>query len=243
MTAICRHRKAYDTERWGQTVSAVWTSGSIPRPFGFWILTISLPKRTIKPQSLRIGATFSTISILPYERMQSLYADVVSYKNGVFSLFMPSRNVLAEAQKYGTVLYIPFQDESPAERVPVYRYAVGDSVFIHGTEHEIDEMERGTILIRDKSFPIYSYTYEPAEFVTLLRDNPLNDHLISEFVERVPEQEQSAEIEITETDIPVLENVEESEDERGLGKQRADRSFRNAIRFRRRKRKRIRAYS
>jgi N12 class adenine-specific DNA methylase len=148
-----------------------------------------------------------------YERMQSLYADVVSYKNGVFSLFMPSRSVLAEVQKYGTELYIPFREKSPVERVPVYRYAVGDSVFIHGMEHEIEDMERGTILIRDKSFPLYSYTYESVEFETLLRDNPLNDHLIAEFVERVSEQEQSAEVEITEPDIFVLENVEESEKE------------------------------
>ena len=124
-----------------------------------------------------------------FERMQSLVADVVSYKNGVFSLFMPSRKVLAEAQKYGTELYIPFREETPAELVAVYKYAVGDSVFIHGTEHEIEEIEQGQVLIREKSFPLYSCTYQVADFEALLHDNPLNDHLIAEFVERVPEVE------------------------------------------------------
>ena len=125
-----------------------------------------------------------------YERMQGLFADVVEYKNGNFSLFTPSRAVLIEAQKRGTELVIPKREinEHMVERIPVYQYAIGDTVNIHGKDHEILDTEGGTVLVSDKTFPLFTYTYTTEVFVDLLRENPLNDHLISEFVERTLEK-------------------------------------------------------
>jgi hypothetical protein len=126
--------------------------------------------------------------------MQSLFADTVSYQNGTFSLFMPSRSVIAEAQKRGTELYLPIREETQTEKIPVYQYEVGDSVFIHGLELEIDGIYPETVLLRDKSFPLMSYSYDPQQFEALLRDNPLNDHMIVEFVEQIPEQAKEADV-------------------------------------------------
>ena len=124
-----------------------------------------------------------------YERMQGLFADVVEYKNGNFSLFTPSRAVLIEAQKRGTELVIPKREaDNAVERIPVYHYAIGDTVNIHGKDHEILDTEGGTVLVSDKTFPLFTYTYTTEDFIDLLRENPLNDHLISEFVERTPEK-------------------------------------------------------
>ena len=146
-----------------------------------------------------------------YERMQSLYADVVSYKNGTFSLFMPSRSVYAEAQKRGTELYVPIREEAQTEKVPVYHYEVGDSAFIHGLELEIDGIYPETVMLRDKSFPLMSYSYDPQQFETLLRDNPLNDHMIVEWVERTVEIAKETETEITEPEV--VEADEETQTE------------------------------
>ena len=136
-----------------------------------------------------------------YERMQSLFADVVSYKNGTFSLFMPSRSVYAEAQKRGTELYVPIREEAQTEKVPVYHYEVGDSAYIHGLELEIDGIYPETVMLRDKSFPLMSYSYDPQQFETLLRDNPLNDHMIVEWVERTVEIAKETETEIIEPEV------------------------------------------
>ena len=136
-----------------------------------------------------------------YERMQSLFADVVSYKNGAFSLFMPSRSVYAEAQKRGTELYVPIREEVQTEKIPVYHYEVGDSAFIHGLELKIDGIYPETVMLRDKSFPLMSYSYDPQQFETLLRDNPLNDHMIVEWVERTVEIAKETETEITEPEV------------------------------------------
>ena len=55
-------------------------------------------------------------------------------------------------------------------------------------------------MVADKSFPLFTYTYTTEDFVDLLHENPLNDHLISEFVERTPEKvvEETKAEEVTE---------------------------------------------
>ena len=148
-----------------------------------------------------------------YERLQSLFADVVEYKNGNFSLFTPSRAVLVEAQKRGTELVIPKREtDNSVERVPVYNYAIGDTVNIHGKDHEILDTEGGTVLVSDKAFPLFTYTYTTEDFIDLLRENPLNDHLIVEFVERTPEKaiEKTIVEEVTEqtTEEPKVSSIQ-----------------------------------
>ncbi len=141
-----------------------------------------------------------------YERMQSLFADVVEYKNGNFTLFTPSRAVLAEAQRRGTELIIPKREaDASAERVPVYSYAIGDTVNIHGKDHEILDTEGGTVVVSDKTFPLFTYTYTAEEFAGLLRENPLNDHLIAEFAARTPE----AALEKANAEEPTLQTAEQ----------------------------------
>ncbi len=141
-----------------------------------------------------------------YEQMQSLFADVVAYKNGTFSLFTPSRSVLLEAQKYGTDLMLPLRDENAPELVAVYGYAIGDTVYVDGTEYLVDEIESGTIVLRDKMLPLFTYAYEKAALDDLVRGNPLNDHLIIEYAEKA--REQQAVIEDTEQSEVVQETDE-----------------------------------
>ena len=149
------------------------------------------------------------------ERLQSIYADAVSYKNGVFSLFVPSKSILAKAQEYGTELYVPVRRDNTDDRKAVYSYVVGDSAYIDGKELEIEGIYPETVMLRDKSFPLYSYSYAPDEFEKLLSENPLNDHLISEFTERIPEKAQEAQTEVDKTDkLSVLDFASESQYER-----------------------------
>lgn len=133
-----------------------------------------------------------------YERMQSLFADVVAYKNGEFSLFTPSRAVLMEAQKYGTDLMRPVRGEDAPEMIAVYEYNVGDTVHLQGTEYTVDEIESGMVVLRDSNLPLFTYTYEKGELDYLIRDNPLNDHLISKYVPK--EQERKIEPEVSQTE-------------------------------------------
>ncbi|MCD8012011.1 MAG: N-6 DNA methylase [Lachnospiraceae bacterium] len=145
----------------------------------------------ISDMSAVLGTVHETDGM--YEIMQGIFTDVVAFKNGEFSLFTPSREVAAEAQKYGTDLMQPFRNENVPELVPVYGYTIGDSVFVHGTEYEVDEIESGTIVLRDKKYPLFTYTYEKADLDALVAGNPLNSHLIVEMVEREPERERVTE--------------------------------------------------
>ena len=149
------------------------------------------------------------------ERLQSIYADAVSYKNGVFSLFVPSKSILAKAQEYGTELYVPVRRDNTDDRKAVYSYVVGDSAYIDGKELEIEGIYPETVMLRDKSFPLYSYSYAPDEFEKLLSENPLNDYLISEFTEGISEKAQEAQTEVDKTDkLSVLDFASESQYER-----------------------------
>jgi N12 class adenine-specific DNA methylase len=155
-----------------------------------------------------------------YESTHNLFSDMVAYKNGTFSLFTPSREVMAKAQGLGTVLYIPEREgaESQPELVPVYEYHVGDSVFINGTEHEVNEIEGGMIVLRDKQFPLFTYAYEQPDLDKLVAENVLNDHLIVDMVEKQPEMVQEAdEAEQPEPETEIVESdVVEQEPEQGL---------------------------
>lgn len=124
-----------------------------------------------------------------YEQMQEIFADVVAYKNGTFSMFTPSKSILLEAQKYGTELKVPLREETAMKQAAVYDYHIGDSVHMHGTEYMVEEIESGEITLRDKRFPLFTFTYKKAELDVLVRGNLLNDHLIIGYGEWVPEQE------------------------------------------------------
>ena len=84
---------------------------------------------------------------------------------------------------------LPLRDENAPELVAVYGYAIGDTVYVDGTEYLVDEIESGTIVLRDKMLPLFTYAYEKAALDDLVRSNPLNDHLIIEYVEQTIEQQ------------------------------------------------------
>nr|WP_249866474.1 SNF2-related protein [Paenibacillus konkukensis] len=61
-----------------------------------------------------------------------------------------------------------------------YAYTEGSTVFIGADEYEIAQLEPGKIWLQDKQFPLFSKELSRSELERLLRDNPLNDHLLTD---------------------------------------------------------------
>ena len=80
---------------------------------------------------------------------------------------------------------------SSRENAP-YAFSLGNTVYIGADEYEILAYDESTVQLRDVRFPLFSKELARSEFERLLRENPLNDHLI------VAEQETP----ITQTEAP-----------------------------------------
>lgn len=61
-----------------------------------------------------------------------------------------------------------------------YAYAEGSFVFIGADEYEIIELEARKVWLQDRQFPLFSKELSRSELERLLRDNPLNDHLLTD---------------------------------------------------------------
>ncbi|MPY19882.1 helicase-related protein [Paenibacillus glucanolyticus] len=61
-----------------------------------------------------------------------------------------------------------------------YAYAEGSSVYIGADEYEIVQLESNKMWLQDKQFPLFSKEMSRSELERLLRDNPLNDHLLTD---------------------------------------------------------------
>jgi hypothetical protein len=155
-------------------------------PDGRWLETV------VQDMSEIVGQMEETD--VQYERAQNLFADVVAYQKGTFSLFLPCREMQAKAQSYGTELFTPSRNEEPDDIVPVYGYRVGDSVYLGQSEYEVDQIESGSIVLRDKQLPLFVYSYEKEQLDSLVSEHPQNSHLIVGMVKREPVQEQEQEV-------------------------------------------------
>ncbi|WP_327195604.1 DEAD/DEAH box helicase family protein [Paenibacillus alginolyticus] len=81
--------------------------------------------------------------------------------------------------------------QAEPERMPVnrerahYGYDVGSTVWIGADEYEIVQLELRTVVLQDRQFPLFIKELNRRDFERMLRENPLNDHLITG--EREPE--------------------------------------------------------
>ncbi|AIQ62526.1 helicase [Paenibacillus stellifer] len=60
-----------------------------------------------------------------------------------------------------------------------YGYAEGSKVFIGADEYEIAQLEPRKVVLQDVQFPLFMQEMNRRDFERMLRENPLNDHLIS----------------------------------------------------------------
>ena len=69
-------------------------------------------------------------------------------------------------------------DDLQNENIPKeYQWNLGDSVYVGATEYKI--IENGNeITLQDESFPLLLEYYSKDDFLKLLKENPLNDHLL-----------------------------------------------------------------
>nr|WP_309248957.1 helicase-related protein [Paenibacillus sp. MZ04-78.2] len=69
-----------------------------------------------------------------------------------------------------------------------YAYAEGSKVFIGADEYEIAQLEPRKVVLQDVQFPLFMQEMNRRDFERILRENPLNDHLISDQQELDSEQ-------------------------------------------------------
>ncbi|XCH79243.1 MAG: DEAD/DEAH box helicase family protein [Candidatus Dehalobacter alkaniphilus] len=84
--------------------------------------------------------------------------------------------------------------EETSERDSIhYAFSPGDTVYLGADEYEIFSLEGGKVMLRDINFPLFSRELARDDFEKMLRENPLNDHLL--VIGEEPEQttEQKAE--------------------------------------------------
>ncbi|GAB7056432.1 hypothetical protein JCM16163A_31790 [Paenibacillus sp. YK5] len=72
------------------------------------------------------------------------------------------------------------QSETMERKQARYAYSPGDTVFFGADEYEILLVENGNVMLRDVHFPLFTKELERRDFERILRENPLNDHLLTD---------------------------------------------------------------
>ena len=76
-------------------------------------------------------------------------------------------------------------DDLQNENIPKeYQWNLGDSVYVGATEYKIIE-SGNEITLQDESFPLFLEYYSKDDFLKLLKENPLNDHLLKPITQEV----------------------------------------------------------
>lgn len=73
----------------------------------------------------------------------------------------------------------PAAPEPPARENAHYSFSFGDTVYLGADEYEIFSFDDSTVHLRDISFPLFGKELARSDFDRMLRENPLNDHLIT----------------------------------------------------------------
>ncbi|WP_230632827.1 DEAD/DEAH box helicase family protein [Paenibacillus athensensis] len=79
---------------------------------------------------------------------------------------------LSEFQQHET-------QQTPNRARAHYAYVEGSKVFIGADEYEIAQLEPRKVVLQDVQFPLFMQEMNRRDFERMLRENPLNDHLIS----------------------------------------------------------------
>ena len=98
-------------------------------------------------------------------------------------------------------------DDLQNENIPKeYRWNLGDSVYVGATEYKIIESDN-EITLQDESFPLFLEYYSKDDFLKLLKENPLNDHLLKPITQEVQDINiDSSNHTIIKRYIPEIEN-------------------------------------
>lgn len=76
-------------------------------------------------------------------------------------------------------------DDLQNENIPKeHQWNLGDSVYVGATEYKIIE-SGNEITLQDESFPLFLEYYSKDDFLKLLKENPLNDHLLKPITQEV----------------------------------------------------------
>ena len=76
-------------------------------------------------------------------------------------------------------------DDLQNENIPKeYQWNLGDSVYVGAMEYKIIE-SGNEITLQDESFPLFLEYYSKDDFLKLLKENPLNDHLLKTITQEV----------------------------------------------------------
>lgn len=67
----------------------------------------------------------------------------------------------------------------PSRETAHYAFSLGDAVYLGAEEYEILSFNDSTVQLRNAQFPLFSKELAQSDFNRMLRENPLNDHLIS----------------------------------------------------------------
>jgi hypothetical protein len=69
--------------------------------------------------------------------------------------------------------------EPPARENAQYAISFGDTIYLGADEYEIISFDDSTVQFRDVNFPLFHKELARSDFERMVRENPLNDHLIA----------------------------------------------------------------
>ncbi len=122
------------------------------------------------------------------------------------------RQRAAEKTEHNLPLSEVQPDESqqiPNRARAYYAYTEGSKVFISADEYEIAQMGPRKVVLQDVQFPLFMQEMNRRDFERMLRENPLNDHLIS--------GQQESDSEHTEWDTELVDEPEQAAHDEGEG--------------------------
>jgi N12 class adenine-specific DNA methylase/adenine-specific DNA methylase len=132
--------------------------------------------------------------ILPWAKVQKRIGELIAadrYLNGKEKERLPAlqqemeerRRQLAEeayARKIPNREPVPVEPKAPVSKdTAKYVFHLGDTVYIGAEEYEVVSFNNYAVELRDMNFPIFTKQFPREAFERMLRDNPLNDHLIA----------------------------------------------------------------
>jgi N12 class adenine-specific DNA methylase len=136
-----------------------------------------------------------------YESMQETFRDLTAYQSGEYSLFTPAIKQ-GEKEIAMAAATVPEQPEATdAEESPVYGLRLGATIYLGTDEYSIDSFDDEIVTLRDVNAPLLVKEMPRAEFDRKLRENHLNDHLLTdvETAASAPEQDANLKKQIRDT--------------------------------------------
>ena len=85
----------------------------------------------------------------------------------------------------------PAKPEPSSRENAYYAFYLGSTVYIGADEYEVLAFDNSTVQLRDVSFSLFSKELARSDFERMLRENPLNDHLITGEAPEQPAEEKA----------------------------------------------------